>query len=142
MPKVGHEAGADGGRGRISEEAFSSTCFRPESDRHYRPWYRELIDRALTVTGPVAEVRDTRAIVRLALDQAERAVKDLQEAVREKAVPRAVKFHLAQAHLRCGDRKEAARVFAEARTSGLEPEGLHPLERTAYARLQEALEGR
>src|SRR5262249_8254897 len=50
-PKVGHEAGADGGRVRISEGAFPSTYFRPESDRHYRQWYNDWISN-IVVSNP------------------------------------------------------------------------------------------
>lgn len=94
----------------------------------------ELIRKALEVTGPDAGTLDTRAMVYLSLGQPAQAVKDLEDVVTES--PSATYyFHLAQAHWKAKNLKEAGEAWAKAKTAGIKDSNLHPLERAAYQQL-------
>ena len=94
----------------------------------------EMINRAIAVTGPVADLLDTRAVVYLLLGQANAAVQDLESAAAE--APSAVQyFHLAQAHQLAKNRRAAGDALQKAKAAGLREASLHPLERPAYDRL-------
>jgi hypothetical protein len=51
-------------------------------------------------------------------------------------------FHLAQAYLKCGDRRAATEMWRKAIASGLTVAALHPLERNAYEQMRAQLEER
>jgi tetratricopeptide (TPR) repeat protein len=99
-----------------------------------------IMNRLIERVGPVPAMLDTRAVVYMALDQAEPAVKDLEEVVT--AGPTAARYyHLAQAQFRLNNKGASALAFQKARTLGLTPDRLHPLERPALKELQTRLEG-
>jgi tetratricopeptide (TPR) repeat protein len=94
----------------------------------------ELIHRAIDSVGPAPALRDTRAVVQVALGRSEPAVQDLEEAIAAAATaPRW--FHLAQAHRLAGNRDAAVTAFRQAEAAGLKAARLHPLERNAYQKL-------
>jgi len=88
----------------------------------------QLIARVLTLSGPVANYLDTRAVAYLASGQPVPAVVDLKEAIRQDPTA-AFYFHLAQAQLRAGDRTAAVAALREGKSRGLRPDVVHPLER-------------
>jgi tetratricopeptide (TPR) repeat protein len=101
----------------------------------------DLLKKALTTAGPLAELLDTRALVYLSLGRADLALKDLEEAAREGPAA-AVYFHLAQAHLLARDRAAATDALRRARGLGLQASQLHALERPILQRLGSELEVR
>ncbi len=100
---------------------------------------RALIDRALAVYGPRAELLDTRAKVYLALGQTAFAVKDLEQATAENpTAPRY--FQLALAHWKASNREAARKVYTQAKRWGFHPDQLHPLDREMARRIAEELQ--
>jgi tetratricopeptide (TPR) repeat protein len=99
----------------------------------------ELVQRAVQRYGPLPELLDTRGNIYTLLGQAGQAVRDLDDAVAD--VPSAVRyFHLAQAQLAAGNRKAAEAAWGRARSLGLKPADLLPLERPAHDKLRSELE--
>jgi tetratricopeptide (TPR) repeat protein len=98
----------------------------------------ERINRAFEVTGPDPNLLDTRAVAYLALNRpafADLAVEDLRKLIADSPSPTAY-FHLAQAQLMAGRKKEAIEAWRKANAdTPLTPEILHPLERTSFDRL-------
>ncbi|MCY2966631.1 MAG: hypothetical protein NT069_23880 [Planctomycetota bacterium] len=97
-----------------------------------------LIDRAIQVAGPIADLLDTRAIVRLNTNQFDEAVVDLQTALDEIASP-AMWFHLAVAQFRAKNLRGASESMERAASADFDPETLHPLERGFYDELRTGL---
>ncbi|MBY0523322.1 MAG: tetratricopeptide repeat protein [Gemmataceae bacterium] len=100
-----------------------------------------LINRAIELAGPRAELLDTRAAVHLALNRSELAIADLEAAIADAPTPPRY-FHLAQAQRGANNAKEAAALLRKATTSGLKAEQLHPAERVAFLKLIKELEQR
>jgi tetratricopeptide (TPR) repeat protein len=101
----------------------------------------QLINRAAELTADDPGLLDTRAVAYLSLrqrDAAERAVKELEAALAE-APAGDYWFHLAQAHLALGHRKEAAQSWHKAQSLGLTAQRLHPLERPAFEELSRTM---
>lgn len=93
-----------------------------------------LINELLQQTGPIAVFLDSRAMIAIAANQPERALQDLDQAIRE--TPSADnKFHRAQACLQLGRELEARTAFDEALQLGLSEEKLQPFEREPFRRL-------
>ncbi|MFO0951188.1 MAG: hypothetical protein U0835_08555 [Isosphaeraceae bacterium] len=91
-----------------------------------------MVDRAVELSGPLPDLLDTRGVVELALKQPGKAATDLRLAVASS--PGAVRFyHLSQAYLAAGDRRNAREAFDRAVAAGLGESALHPLERGAFA---------
>jgi tetratricopeptide (TPR) repeat protein len=102
------------------------------------PQTLELINRAIEKAGPQPELLDTRAFVQLALKNHSGAREDLEKAAQ--AIPSATHyFHLARTHGLANDLPAAAAALNRARAAGLDPAGLHPLERPSYQRLVDQL---
>jgi Flp pilus assembly protein TadD len=98
-----------------------------------------LIDRALSLAGPVPALLDSRASVYLAMGKPELARVDLEQAVSEEPRPNR-QFHLALAYWRLGQQPAANKVLEEALMNGkLKAEKLPPLERADYDRLMAEL---
>lgn len=95
----------------------------------------QLIAQGLTRTGPMAELLDTRALVHLAMGRADAAVKDLETAMDQKAMPPVTQFHLAWAYRDKGDQTGATQALQKAKDKGLNTGGLHPLERAVYEKM-------
>jgi tetratricopeptide (TPR) repeat protein len=99
------------------------------------------IDRAikLAAAGQMPDFLDTRGVVYLSLNQTKDAIKDLEMAV--KADPSPVRlFHLTQAYLQADDRPKAKQSWKAAMDKKLDqirsrPDGLHPLEQSAYQKV-------
>jgi len=91
----------------------------------------DLINRAIARRGPIAELLDTRGVVCMKMGDSQHAIEDLERATNlDPTGPKY--FHLAQAYLQAGDKTAAAQNLAKTQAKGLEPDLLHPLERTAY----------
>jgi tetratricopeptide (TPR) repeat protein len=94
-----------------------------------------LVSQAIQATGTDPNLLDTRAVAFMALNKAKFAVKDLEQAI-SASPSRTAYFHLAQAHLQAANRNEALKAWKKANEgTPLKPEGVHPLERTAFDRL-------
>jgi tetratricopeptide (TPR) repeat protein len=93
----------------------------------------DLINHAIKAVGPSAELLDTRAFIYLKMDNAEEAVKDLKDAVKEHNPSAVMYFHLAQAQKMLKD-PEAADSFKRAKDLKV-----HPLEQRAYDQLSKML---
>jgi predicted Zn-dependent protease len=96
----------------------------------------ELIERALDASGPRARpgLLDTRAVIELALDRTEAAIRDLEEAtsVRPSA---SYQFHLARAYWQAKRGEDAAQALSRAEELGLKRSSLDPREHPAYDQL-------
>jgi tetratricopeptide (TPR) repeat protein len=99
----------------------------------------QLVNAAIDTAGPFPTLLDTRAVVHLKANQADQAVKDLEQALALAPEP-AFHFHLAQARLMARDRRGAARALEKAAQAGLKADDLHPLEQAAYRELSRELE--
>lgn len=102
------------------------------------PEAEQLMNQAVKVAGPRANLLDTRALVYLAMNQPDKALDDLDWAVNEAPGP-IVHFHRARACYQLGQEDAARQALKEAYTLGLKPELLHPLERAALRNLRAAL---
>jgi tetratricopeptide (TPR) repeat protein len=91
-----------------------------------------LVDRAIAVTGPAAELLDTRAMIHLAAGRTQDALRDLARARAQQPRAAAICYHLAEAYTRAGRQEEAQKAFREARSLGLSPRDLHALEAARY----------
>jgi tetratricopeptide (TPR) repeat protein len=97
-----------------------------------------LIDQGLELTGPVAELLDTRAVVYLKAGKADAARHDLHEAIAQAPTP-IMHFHLAQAHARANDSPAASAALRKAFVLGLEARNVSALEQPAYRQLVNTL---
>jgi tetratricopeptide (TPR) repeat protein len=102
---------------------------------------KELIDRAIALLGPRAELLDTRAVVSLALGKSDEARVDLEQAIADYPSPSRY-FHLARALVMARKKAEARDKLKKAREIGLDLKRLHPLERTAYRNIEGELKSR
>jgi tetratricopeptide (TPR) repeat protein len=93
-----------------------------------------MIERAIELDGPQAELLDTRAVVYLTLADADKAVQDLEEAIAE--TPTAHRyFHLAQAHRIAQRRSAAGHAMRRAVELRLDEATIDPLELPAYRQM-------
>jgi tetratricopeptide (TPR) repeat protein len=97
-----------------------------------------LIERAIRASGPVSDLRDTRAMAYLAAGRFPAAIQELEEVVAEKPKPTCY-FHLAQAYLKSGKKADARNNWKNALNAGLTLARLHPLEYNAFHELAEQL---
>jgi tetratricopeptide (TPR) repeat protein len=100
---------------------------------------RRLIDAAIEIFGPEAQLLDTRAVIHLEAGQSEQALKDLREAIAQNPSA-SYHFHRALAQRQGKSLKAAREAVQTARARGLTADSLHPLERPAYRRLLAELE--
>lgn len=100
-----------------------------------------LMNRAIKLGGPLAELLDTRALVNLRLNRSRDALRDLNEAMSNDLPTGTMYFHLALAQKMADRRKEALEALNKARKDyGLARSDLHPLEQDSYDRLNRELE--
>jgi tetratricopeptide (TPR) repeat protein len=93
-----------------------------------------LVQRAVGIAGPRADLLDTRAFIHLTLKRSDLAITDLKQAVA--ANPTALLYlRLAQAYQMARKRSDAAVAFQKAQALGLEDRQVHPAERQAYLQL-------
>ncbi len=90
-----------------------------------------LVNQAIKFFGPIADLLDTRGVVRTASKQYDLAIEDLSLAVTTSRQP-VTHYHLAKALMLAGDEKAAIKRWKEAQKLGLEKEKLYPLEHAAY----------
>ena len=93
-----------------------------------------LVEEAIAIAGPVADLVDTRGVIDLARGRTEEARKSLQEAF-DSAPNANIGFHLAIALDRLGEKEEAREVFKQAKELGLNLNQLHPTEHAAFNNL-------
>jgi tetratricopeptide (TPR) repeat protein len=96
------------------------------------------VERAIALKGPLFDCLDTRGVIYLLLEQPEKAVNDLETAVKAAPSPARL-FHLAQAYMQNKEQEKAKKALQNAKTNGL-PSGLHALEMPAYKKLLDDLE--
>jgi len=97
------------------------------------------INTAVTGLGRQADLLDTRGVVYLALGKTEEALADFREATAEAASPARL-FHLARAHLKARDTANARKALGQAKTLGLKPESLHPVEQALCRQMLQELQ--
>jgi tetratricopeptide (TPR) repeat protein len=91
----------------------------------------KLVQQAIDILGPTADILDTRAMVYIARKQYDQAIQDLELSVTEN--PTASKFfHKTIAHLKNGQNKDAINSWAEAEKLGISRESLNPLEQSSF----------
>jgi tetratricopeptide (TPR) repeat protein len=98
----------------------------------------ELIDRAITNMGRRADLLDTRGLAYLSLGEPDKALADFKEAAADERTPTRL-FHLARAHFAAKDRATALKVMLDAKSAGLEPSKLHPVEQLSCRELMTEL---
>jgi tetratricopeptide (TPR) repeat protein len=76
------------------------------------------VNEAIEILGPISDVLDTRALVHFHSGEPQKAVEDLQLAVKMNATASKY-FHLAQALLAVGDRNGAVAAWKEAEDRGI-----------------------
>lgn len=94
----------------------------------------ELVNRAIELHGPAAELLDTRGVIHTAAGNGPAAVRDLQEALAQKSDP-AVAYRLAVVHYKARNLPAALDALRQAQAGGLTEEMLHGLERPGYFQL-------
>ncbi len=100
----------------------------------------ELINQALEVYGPVDDILDTRAVVRMARKDYDAAVEDMSLATSLSSDP--VKFyHFAQANLLAGNDQAALKAWEQAQKLGFTKEKLPVLERPNFDQVKGEIEG-
>jgi len=112
------------------------------SDRAANARLREaedLIDKAISVIGPIGSLLDTRSVVRMGLGKNREALDDAQQAVVEEPSPLSY-FHLVQALIAVGDTPTALREWQRAcQDLGLSPEAIPPIERARFGEVASQL---
>lgn len=99
-----------------------------------------LINQALEVYGPVDDILDTRAVVRMARKEYDAAVEDMSLATSLSSDP--VKFyHFAQANLLAGNDQAALKAWEKAQQLGFTKEKLPVLERPKFDQVKSEIEG-
>jgi tetratricopeptide (TPR) repeat protein len=94
----------------------------------------ELSQRAIEEAGPAAALLDTRALAYLAAGQHERAVADLEEAIRLEPTGNRY-YHLARAYRATRNTGAAGQALRQAKALGLTAQAVHPLERADFEKL-------
>ena len=97
----------------------------------------KLLNGAVAICGPLAEVLDSRAVVYIARQEPEKALEDLAAAVKDDGTA-AQYFHQAWAYSLAGKNAEAAAAFKEAAKRQLERDNLDPREASVYVRLKDS----
>jgi tetratricopeptide (TPR) repeat protein len=99
-----------------------------------------LINEAMEVYGPVSDILDTRAIVRMSLKEYDQAVEDMSLATSLSDDP--VKFyHYAQANLLAGNDQAALKAWEKAQDLGITKEKLPILEQKNFDQVKSEIEG-
>ena len=96
----------------------------------------QLLARAESISGPLLDLLDTKALVLLNKKDFA-AARSLLEGVVVQSPSGPGYFHLAQVQLAAGEKLEAQRAWRKARDLGIKTADLHPLEQPAFRRLQQ-----
>lgn len=100
----------------------------------------QLINEAMEVYGPVSDILDTRAIIRMSLKEYDQAVEDMQLATELSDDP--VKFyHKALANLLAGNDQAALKAWEKAEDLGISKEKLPVLEQKNFDQVKSDIEG-
>jgi len=94
-----------------------------------------LVEQAIAYFGPTAELLDTRGVVHATRKDYEQAIRDLSEAVEDRASGLKY-FHLAWAHHLAGNADAATQAMQQADANGLKDEEISPLERERLLKLR------
>jgi tetratricopeptide (TPR) repeat protein len=97
-------------------------------------------DETVELLGPLSDVLDTRAVVLIAMGKPEKAVEDMELAVKVEATPSKY-FHLIHAQVKAGQIEEAQRTWAIAQREGLVEDKISPLEREEFRRIAQQFGG-
>ncbi len=100
----------------------------------------EYIDRAIAITGPRADVYDTKGTIEVHDGNAEEAVPLLEFAVNSAAPDPRYRFHLAAAYFRAGERELAAEHLKKSLSGRLEEQYLTQQDRQLLSEMQSSLE--
>lgn len=99
----------------------------------------QFVNDAIETFGPVADMLDTRAIVRIAQQKYDLAIEDMKLALSVSNDP--VKyFHLAKAYILAGDGQAALQAWEQAKKFGFEKEALPKLERPTFEKILQQIE--
>lgn len=93
-----------------------------------------LINRAIEIEGPRPELLDTRGLVYLKRNQADKAIEDLKESTANLTRPETY-LHMAQAYMKLNDKAAATEAMTKARAAGLKLESLDRAEQDEYSKL-------
>jgi tetratricopeptide (TPR) repeat protein len=96
----------------------------------------KFINQAIEIAGPVAAMLDSRATVRMAVGEPDKALEDMAEALNDAETPVRL-FHQAQAYEKAGQPNAAAAVMEKAVQKGLTKSMLQPLELPAFEKLRQ-----
>lgn len=100
---------------------------------------QELIDNAIEILGPLADILDTRAVIRMAREEYNLAVEDMILAL--SIDPTAVKYyHMAKAQALAGNKEKALEAWESANEMGIEQESLPLIEQPGYKETQQMIE--
>ncbi len=99
----------------------------------------QLINDAMETFGPVEDMLDTRAIVRIAQKKYDLAIKDMELALSVSRDP--IKyFHLARAYILAGDGQSASKAWKKAQELGFEKNALPRLEKETFEQILQQIE--
>jgi len=98
----------------------------------------KLVNEALAIRGPLAEVLDSRAVVYIVRQEPEKALEDLAAAIKDDGAAEQY-FHQAWAYWLAGNKPEASTSFVAAMKKGLDRKDLDPREVSVYDLLQRSL---
>ncbi len=99
-----------------------------------------LVKEAIDILGPISDLRDTRAMVHLAMNRPHKAIDDLDAAIAHGGETPFKFFHKALAELQAGNRVNATEAFEHALELGLEVDQLNALEQQQFNTLVEKLD--
>ena len=100
---------------------------------------QELIDQAIEILGPLADILDTRAVIRMAREEYDLAVEDMTLSL--SIDPTAVKYyHMAKAQALAGNEAEALDAWAKAKELEIEKESLPLIEQPGYQETEQLIE--
>jgi cellulose synthase operon protein C len=120
-------------------DALNNLAYLLALQKKELPEARTLVNRAIEAGGPRGALRDSLAMIELAIGDADSALSDADQACSEDPNPVHL-FHLARLRLMKGDRKAALAALQKAREGGLTPASLHALERSTLTELETQLE--
>ena len=99
----------------------------------------QLVNEAIETFGPVEDMLDTRAVVRIAQEKYDLAIEDMTLALSVSQDP--VKyFHLAKAYILAGDGQSALKAWEQAKKFGFEKDALPVLEKPAFEQILQKIE--
>ena len=99
----------------------------------------QLVNEAIETFGPVEDMLDTRAVVRIAQQKYDLAIEDMTLALSVSQDP--VKyFHLAKAYILAGDGQAALKAWEQAKKFGFEKDALPILEKPAFDQILQKIE--